>query len=185
MSDKEISLLNICLRECQNHYFEWGCGGTTARASLYTNICDITSVDSSQQWINKVSSNPIVKNKQVNYIYIDINADDNNWGKPKNKSKISEWPKYSQAVNLNNQKYDLILIDGRFRVACALQALNHLTDSGVVLIHDYINRPHYHCIEEFYNRVAGVDSLAVLKKKPSYDQTRVASLLKKYELVYD
>ena len=46
-------------------------------------------------------------------------------------------------------KPDLVLIDGRFRVACFLHSLLAAAPATPILFDDYTNRPHYHLVEEF------------------------------------
>jgi len=45
---------------------------------------------------------------------------------------------------------DLVLVDGRYRVACALEAARRARDAGVaatLMFDDYAARPHYHAVE--------------------------------------
>ena len=61
--------------------------------------------------------------------------------------------------------FTLVLVDGRFRVACALKALWHLDHArGVLLVHDWLARSQqYHApILKRYTLLAVVDRLAVL-----------------------
>jgi hypothetical protein len=45
---------------------------------------------------------------------------------------------------------DLVLIDGRFRVCCALTTLLKLKDRKFkLLFDDYMDRPHYNSVERF------------------------------------
>jgi len=46
-------------------------------------------------------------------------------------------------------KPDLVLIDGRFRVACFLHSLLNAEPGTRIIFDDYNNRPHYHLVEEF------------------------------------
>jgi hypothetical protein len=46
-------------------------------------------------------------------------------------------------------KPDLVLIDGRFRVACFLHSLLTAEAGTPILFDDYTNRPYYHLVEEF------------------------------------
>ena len=57
----------------------------------------------------------------------------------------------------------MILIDGRFRIACFVTAYLRATKPIIVLFDDYLDRPHYHVIErllaptEFVGRMARFD----------------------------
>ena len=75
----------------------------------------------------------------------------------------------AQAQNLpttsSSNAFTVVLVDGRFRVACALKALWHLDHArGVLLVHDWVARgQQYHApILRRYSLVAVVDRLAVL-----------------------
>ena len=58
---------------------------------------------------------------------------------------------------------DLVLIDGRFRVACAFKVLNMLRPQRgwTVVVDDYADRPEYHGIED-YAQVERVGRMAVI-----------------------
>ncbi|MAO75600.1 MAG: hypothetical protein CL699_04770, partial [Chloroflexi bacterium] len=56
---------------------------------------------------------------------------------------------YTSSIWNRAEKPDVVLIDGRFRVACFLKSLLHAPPNTVILFDDYINRPHYHVVEEF------------------------------------
>eukprot|EP00922_Rhytidocystis_sp_ex-Travisia-forbesii_P039125 GHVS01058242.1.p1 GENE.GHVS01058242.1~~GHVS01058242.1.p1 ORF type:complete len:190 (-),score=23.68 GHVS01058242.1:159-728(-) len=42
-----------------------------------------------------------------------------------------------------SQQTDILYVDGRYRIACALLSLLYIHPESVLLIHDYWNRPHY------------------------------------------
>jgi len=61
---------------------------------------------------------------------------------------------------------DLILVDGRFRVACALESARQANLRGVtanLIIDDYEGRPHYHVVEEFLGRPEMVGRAALFQ----------------------
>ena len=62
---------------------------------------------------------------------------------------------------------DLILIDGRFRVACALKAIKSLKhqDNWVIIVDDYLGREEYKIIEEFSNLDVVLGTTAFFSKK--------------------
>jgi hypothetical protein len=62
-------------------------------------------------------------------------------------------------------KFDIVLVDGRFRVACTLKLYNYIDSKARVLVHDYMNRPEYKCIEEFFDIIDYSDTMAVFVKK--------------------
>lgn len=48
--------------------------------------------------------------------------------------------------NLEKDQFDVILIDGRDRVRCTIASIPLLKKGGVLLIHDFWNRPKYHSV---------------------------------------
>jgi hypothetical protein len=71
----------------------------------------------------------------------------------------------SNVKTSSTNAFTVVLVDGRFRVACALKALWHLDHArGVLLVHDWVGRPgKYHApILKRYSLVAVVHRLAVL-----------------------
>lgn len=190
MTEPEMGFLNRYLADCQGPYFEFGCGGSTYYASLYRQIQPITSVESSQEWIKFVSNLPLVnqliQQRVLKFIYIDINADNHHLGYPKDDSKKELWPEYSRSILTVSpyQKPKMVLIDGRFRVACALHTLSMIETETPVLIHDYRDRPHYHCLTQFYTIVDRCETFVALKKKDNRggDTSQVEKMIKTYEL---
>ena len=76
--------------------------------------------------------------------------------------------KYSNPHWENLKRFpDLILIDGRFRVACALKAIKSLKhqDNWVIIVDDYLDREEYKIIEEFSELDAVIGTTAFFSKK--------------------
>lgn len=57
--------------------------------------------------------------------------------------------KYIQLPHDLGLKYDVVLVDGRFRRRCLIAAVDLLRDKGVVILHDAW-REYYHCAFEKY-----------------------------------
>jgi hypothetical protein len=76
---------------------------------------------------------------------------------------------------------DVVLVDGRFRVAAALKALWHINDASVVLIHDWTKRKEkYGRVLAYYDVVDKVDTLIVLARKSDVDWNAAAADLNTY-----
>ena len=53
------------------------------------------------------------------------------WGYPNvdNRKKLGEWYQYIESINSVKDRYlNIVFVDGRFRVACALKALLYVTN---------------------------------------------------------
>ena len=80
---------------------------------------------------------------------------------------------------------DVVLIDGRFRVACFLYALIHTKPGTVIIFDDYADRPEYHVVEEVISPVE-VDQRQAKFVRPNGELSKAAAhLLDKFEFVMD
>ena len=130
-----------CFMNPKNVYFEYGSGGSTNLASYYK--VKTYTVDSDINWHKKLKNNGI----KVNYITIDLNA--SFFGYPGENTNLDDWKKYIQAYK-KEYNADIILIDGRFRVACILDLFSKIRNDTIILFHDYVYRRKYHIIENFF-----------------------------------
>ena len=158
--------------------FEFGSGGSTVLAASLPNIETIHSVDSNAKWINKVDKQT---NKKVIFHYIDINSTSANWGFPKDRSKIEDWPKYSEVLSTLNYRPNLVFVDGRFRVACALKSIKNMEDDSYLVVHDYLNRSYYHVIEKFFEKIDEESTLCIFKKRQGVDNEELDLMISKHE----
>ena len=159
MSENEIKAFLYFMKP-KNIYFEFGSGGSTNLASYYK--LKTYSVESDIKWHKKLKKHGI----KANYITIDLKA--TSIGYPGKDTNIQDWKKYIQAYK-REFNADIILIDGRFRVACALDIFSKIRNDTIILIHDYEHRKKYHILENFYIKVKSWDSLALFLKKPNID----------------
>ena len=114
------------------------------------------------------------------FYYIDVNAGD--WGHPKDHTKKDNWHLYSSALDLVDDVPDIVLVDGRFRVACAVKAYYKLKD-GVMLVHDYA-REQYHVIEELFELIERKDNLAAFRKRAGLEE-KALEMYEKYKFKVD
>jgi hypothetical protein len=194
-----------------NIYFEYGSGGSTYQASIRDNIKLIYSVESDLNWYNKLNQLLVDKNK-VNLIYNDMCAEPNNWGRPGKNSTSDQLKNYSNQFlflpKYVQKKINLILIDGRFRVACCMKLINLISNNCFIAFDDFLNRPQYHIILDYFNIIEQTqdNQMVILKKKPNKQyiklfkksnsqKTRLTKkediilidreLIDKYELIYE
>ena len=176
--------------------FEWGAGTSTFLAH-HAGVQRHVSVDSSAEWVGKVqeimqnrTSSEINGTKTPNPYSVThgTNGTLPNWriqhvnvgkvggyGKPVDNSSKSSWPLYSQAVIGESERFDVYYVDGRFRVACVLQALLHAAKTAaseseadnsdsLIAIHDFQRKP-YQSVLEFVDQIDRKGNLAVLRRK--------------------
>lgn len=168
MSRAETGLF-IASLSGSKRYLEFGVGGSTEIA-IQDPDRRIVSVETDKKWLAEVRRNPKIaeaeKQGRLAFEHVDIGPV-KRWGYPTGEIQFRNWPKY-HTVPFDNHDYhyDAILIDGRFRVSCALAAYSFIDDSAVLMFHDYPNRTWYSEVEKFYDTVAIAESLYVFKKRP-------------------
>lgn len=185
LSPEERKLLIHNLQQSK-HYLEFGAGGSTFLALLYSDV-DVVSVENEQDWINDLRKwKYINKNENITKrlkFYYTNTGETTGWGIPANPEKDKNLlPNYSANVfKAFDNNYDIVLIDGRYRVACTLQTILN-TDANVkIFIHDYTYRPEYHVLEEFLDLKQTVDSMVYFKKKKNIDKKAVAKMYEKFK----
>ena len=124
------------------------------------------------------------KNKRLNFIHVNIGKT-KDWGKPLNDKKSDLLPNYSGVLDdtIINSKIDTILVDGRFRVACILNAILNCNKDVIILVHDFWSREHYHIVLNYLDTVSKVDNLGVFKIKKNVDIEDIEKLYDKYKYI--
>lgn len=169
------------------HYFEYGSGGSTFQASIRNNIKTIYSVESDPEWYNNVCKT-MQKNKPITLMYRHLNTTSNMWGYPGEGCLIEHAKEYSNAIcslsETEANRLDMILIDGRFRVSCCLNCFDMISTECKIVFDDFINRPQYHIVLEFYDIVRKTEDnvMVVLQKKKGVNSPS-KELLEKYEVL--
>jgi hypothetical protein len=147
---------------------EYGTGGSTVVAASRA-ACRVFSVESSADWLAKMqtwfeASPPKAK---LHLHHADIGRT-KEWGFPVDAKTLNRWAAYPVSVwDRDDFKHpDLVLIDGRFRLACALTVLFRITKATTVLIDDYIDRPGYKRIETLVGSPEMIGRMAKFRFSP-------------------
>ncbi|CAJ1358865.1 unnamed protein product [Effrenium voratum] len=84
----------------------------------------------------------------------------------------STWPRFSDAVleEMPRGGWDVVMVDARFRVACALKSLQALKPNGLVLVHDWQDGRGYEEIQNYARLEMVIKSLALFRPLKSADQ---------------
>jgi hypothetical protein len=199
MSKKEKELFEKYIN-ISNNYYEYGSGGSTYLVCCKENINKIYAVESNTQWIDTILSHKVCYNRKENnkliikFYQINKNPKQNILA---NHLKLDEnqvfklqWEKYSQSISELTQKeldsIDFVLVDGRFRVACCLMAINYVNNDCKIAIHDYYfsgkscNRYKTYCVvEKYLDKIEETEQLVIFKKKQNIN---LDELLKDYNL---
>ena len=156
LQDEIIAFLSFLTKDTV--YFETGSGCSSLIAKYYTKKS--YAVEGCKQWYEEGVKNGL-KN---NLIFRDLKVDNPIWSYPGNKSNIDDWKKYFQAYD-KRYNADVILIDGRFKIATAMDLFDKIRDDTIVFIHEYQDRPSYFILENYYQYVYHWGTLTAFVKK--------------------
>lgn len=127
-------------------YGEYGFGLSAQYALDYTS-CSIISIGSSDEWVGLVKSRSNnLKRLQIHYVDIGIVSE---FGRSIDYKNRDNFNNYTNKLWEHDEKYDVVLINGRFRVACFLTCLLKALLGTIIMFGDYTNRPECHLIEYF------------------------------------
>jgi len=165
-------------------YMEFGAGGSTVLAGRLVKG-PVYSVESDREWIARVASLAGGGEFERRFIFADIGPT-GRWGRPlKRHGEVDYLNYHSHIWDGIDHRFDLTLVDGRFRVACFCQALLRAGDGARVMVHDYRSRPHYHCMEEVAELVAEAEDLTVFRRRQGVGDDRIRALIDAYHDVVD
>ena len=151
-------------------YNEFGAGWTTLMALTSPGIERICSVESNSGWFREILKIPAVRMavgvNKLTVTHVPFGGMHNNLGAPVGIGNIMTWPDYYwKSWSELSRDADLLLIDGRFRVACAFMAVLLLNNrDAVIMIHD-AHREEYRVVEKYLDTTESVDTLNVYAMK--------------------
>ena len=144
-------------------FFETGSGCSSVIAKYYAK--KTYAVEGCQKFYEIGIKNGL---KDV-LLFNDLKPDNPTWSFPGKKSNINDWKKYFQAYK-KEYDADIILIDGRFKVATAMDIFNKIRNDTIILLHEYFTRPSYFILENYYNYIYHWGSLFAFVKKNNINQ---------------
>lgn len=170
------------------NYLEYGSGGSTLLANK--TVTNLVSVDSDASFLADVRQKLCASDRRAMAKLIHVNIGLTvDWGMPvftrPTRRRIRRWEEYSKApwryFRTIGQQPDLILVDGRFRVACVLESLLSLSplSETKILLDDYVGRAEYEVVEQ-YADVELVGRMAVLRPRRLVDRIQVRRLVREY-----
>jgi hypothetical protein len=190
-SEEELNYLEKRLTESRK-YLEFGSGASTLMA-LRNSSLSIVSFDTNQEYMEYlVSEIELLDLPQENLTLslVDIGPT-GEWGRPLDESLIEKFSLYSrtpfQFIKSIFFVPDLILIDGRFRVAVFVQAIINCP-GAIVIFDDYYDRPQYFEVETLWKPFEKCGRIAVFNSPPHLESGQVKKgheLLEKYTFAVD
>jgi hypothetical protein len=165
-----LDFFMAAIERCKT-YLEFGSGGSTIVASRF--VTKLVSVETDRLFAEAVRRTIPRSRSEIHLITPNIGMT-GEWGYPifgrPTPRRIEKWKRLPMAPwsLLRSNIPDTILIDGRMRVACALESLLHVTSDTRLLVDDYVDRK-YQAIESFATLVALHGRMAEFRKKSSFD----------------
>lgn len=182
MDEEGRALLETRLAEA-TCLLEYGAGGSSMTA-VRLQVPTIISVESDADFLAATAA--AVRASATRTALIGHHADigpTRDWGNPADRSKTHLWPRYCSEIwaRIARERLpqpDLVLIDGRFRVACLLATLLMGQPGTRILFDDYFDRPAYHRVEAWAMPITRAGRMAefIVPDVPA-DRGMIAELL--------
>ena len=172
------------LESC-SQYLEFGAGSSTL--AVARRGCALVTVESDPRFLAAVERRCRTQDSSetrhsMAFLHADIGPT-GPWGKPVmprirrrdawRKYPLTPWRTLGEAF-----RADLVLVDGRFRVACALAVILNQPDvDWTLLVDDYADRPEYGVIERYAELVNLHGRMAEFRPNPAVSSISVRSTL--------
>jgi hypothetical protein len=166
-------------------YLEYGAGGSTLYAANVAKTPNIICIESDDAWRQNVLS--AVEGKPNLLIeHCDI-GETGQWGNPVDLSGVMRYWRYYcrpwQIAARHKLCPDLVLIDGRFRVACFLYSLLSAQIGTRILFDDYFDRPIYFMAEKFCHLQERRGRMAVFSSTKDFSMTDICERISQYSVI--
>lgn len=154
------------------------------------NVISLCSVETDPAWHARIGEALRRLNggeKKTTLIYHDLDAR-GNWGRPGGRATLKEKASYSGVLSAHSgeHQFDLVFIDGRFRVACCLKCFSTIGPSTLIAFDDFLDRPKYWVVLRYFEVVdESEDKRMVILAKKTDVPTVPDDLIKKYEQIPD
>ncbi|MCR4623439.1 MAG: glycosyltransferase [Alphaproteobacteria bacterium] len=189
-TDSERKCLYKYLKN-SHKYLEFGSGGSTFDAIKLMKGENkvIYSVEGSEEWCEHLKKWELIRDSiktgKLRLMYMNIGLT-GNWSVPVEKDMKGLFRNYYSVFDTPiAKKVDTILIDGRFRVICALKAIKNCRPDVFILIHDFSIRPKYHIILKYLDEIERVDTLSVFSIKKNINTEELDRDIEKYKYIED
>lgn len=148
---------------------EYGSGGSSFVA-LESGDKTLFTVESDRSWALTIHDTLQAAHPHANFSvqYVDIGPT-KAWGKPSNAQGYGRYSRYPSSVwdLVQFKQPDVVLVDGRFRVACFLTTLFRTKKPVTLLFDDYTGRINYHWIEKYVKPSQIAGRMARFEIKPT------------------
>ena len=140
MTDEEILHMMKYIHRGVN-MLEIGGGGSTAFLSKF--VKRLVTVEHNKAWSSQLWNVLGQKRKNWSLHVVEPNFPQQH---PFHPAQPGQFDRYIDHISKIDEKFDVILIDGRDRVRSVHASLDKLKKGGYMIIHDFWNRPKYHSV---------------------------------------
>ncbi len=160
MNSEEISDL-ITYIDKDTEMLEIGGGNSTLFFSKI--VKRLVTIEHNKEWGDKISNDMKVVSKCDWKIHvIEPSFPQSHPFQPAEPGQFDNYVNFIS--NLEKEQFDVVLVDGRDRVRCTLASIPLLKKGGILIIHDFWNRPKYHS-------VLHISELELIKDDNSYENS--------------
>lgn len=178
MSDSWTDFRDIVSRSTR--YAEYGSGESTVYVASYTDA-QIRSIESDPAWVSLVERS-LPRPAEVKWVDVGPTG---RWGKPVSYKHRDKFSDYLEAPFLGGYSPDVVLIDGRFRVACFFTALLNSEPGTRIIIDDYASRPHYRIVETAISPDHIGARQALFSRPNKLQMSKIKALRDEFRMVMD
>ena len=164
-------------------YGEYGCGESTKYAAKHTNA-RIVAVDTSSEWAKR-TRDAINDRHRATICHVDCGPV-GDWGRPLTLDFKDRFHVYHCFPwSLTEESPDVVLVDGRFRVACFMASLMRANPGTQILFDDYMDRPNYHVVENMVYPVKTSGRMALFIRPDFVNMAKAQQLYNEYKEIID
>jgi hypothetical protein len=204
MHRPEVDLVASYLKS-SDLYLEWGAGGSTMNFPRY--VRKSFSIDHNCEWVEYMRTRQNASEhdySNLDMICEGVPVGTNGWGtlSPFEHGDYATFRPYVDRVEtLGVPAFDIVFVDGRARMACALKALEFMHNESLLFMHDFYTRNmQYAGVLDYFTEVARVlaqpntdprmgpidepQGLVVLRRKENAPKALTAAQIQaKYDII--
>lgn len=141
-NDEIVDLVSYITRDTE--MLEIGGGNSTLFLSKL--VKKLVTIEHNLEWSKTIQTN--MKNSTTDWT---LHVVEPGWEQshPFQPAEEGQFDEYVNFISiLDDNQFDVILVDGRDRVRCSVESIPKLKKEGVLLVHDFWNRKKYHVLLE-------------------------------------
>ncbi len=119
-------------------------GGGKSSIFLSRIVKELVTVEHDRGWANEISNSPDLDLTAWKLHVVEPNWPQSHCFQPAEPGQFDGYVNFIST--LEDNKFNVVLIDGRDRVRSTLASLPKIKNGGIVIIHDFWNRPKYHSL---------------------------------------